>query len=352
MAEKRMEMTETQFRNKIVWFSFVFSILVIWVHSYNAELFLGMTVQMERVFRVERFIGDGMGQIAVPGFFMISAYLFYRNFQWNQLTRKWNRRLVSVLIPFLIWNFLYYLGYAAASRAPWLGEVVGKGKIPFTIPAALDAALHYTYNYVFWYLHQLMLLILLAPVLYFAGKQAWSFWILWGTLWGMAAAGLDLPFVNLDALIYYFGAARLALLGQQGGMRPVERSFSRKRAMFGAMLLIVAMILNQIGGAFMMVPRTIGCRMFAVGGLWFLVPEEKLVPAAGWMQNNFFLYAVHFALVRFLNKAAARLFPDVIWQPLLIYLMMPILVVAVSTFLGNMLRRISPSLWKILNGFR
>ena len=34
-------MTELEFRNKVTWFSFALSLLVIWVHSYNAELFLG-----------------------------------------------------------------------------------------------------------------------------------------------------------------------------------------------------------------------------------------------------------------------------------------------------------------------
>ena len=36
-------MTEKTFRNKIYWFTFLFSVLVIWVHSYNAVLFLGNT---------------------------------------------------------------------------------------------------------------------------------------------------------------------------------------------------------------------------------------------------------------------------------------------------------------------
>ena len=34
-------MTELEFRNKVTWFSFALSLLVIWGHSYNAELFLG-----------------------------------------------------------------------------------------------------------------------------------------------------------------------------------------------------------------------------------------------------------------------------------------------------------------------
>ena len=33
-------MDEREFRSKVYWLTFIFSILVIWVHSGNAELFL------------------------------------------------------------------------------------------------------------------------------------------------------------------------------------------------------------------------------------------------------------------------------------------------------------------------
>ena len=147
-------MSEKEFHNKISWFTFVYSLFVVWVHSFNAELFLGKTQDARTVAVLERILGNVIAQFAVPGFFMISAYLFYRNFSWQKLGSKWTSRIRSILIPFLVWNFLYYLGYAAASRIPFLDEVVGKGKIPFGLLPAVEATLHYTYNYVFWYLYQ------------------------------------------------------------------------------------------------------------------------------------------------------------------------------------------------------
>ena len=63
-------MAEKTFRNKIYWFTFLFSVLVIWVHSYNAVLFLGNTGAAASLVRLERFFGDKIAQIAVPGFFM------------------------------------------------------------------------------------------------------------------------------------------------------------------------------------------------------------------------------------------------------------------------------------------
>ena len=97
-------MEEKEFRNKITCFSFFFSILVIWAHSYNGELFLGKTHQGKTVLEAERFLGDVVGQMAVPGFFLLSAYLFYRNFHWRKLLCKWKSRAWSVLVPYFLWN--------------------------------------------------------------------------------------------------------------------------------------------------------------------------------------------------------------------------------------------------------
>ena len=100
-------MTELEFRNKVTWFSFALSLLVIWVHSYNAELFLGYQAATGMVYVLEHRIGDWFGQIAVPGFFMISGYRFYRDFDWGKLRGKWQRRIKSLLVPYIVWNFLY-----------------------------------------------------------------------------------------------------------------------------------------------------------------------------------------------------------------------------------------------------
>lgn len=102
---------------------------------------------------------------------MISAYLFYRNFQLNSLFSKWRSRSRTILLPYLLWNSLYYGAYAAATRIPAICQIIGKPPVPLTAGEFLKALLHYGYNPVFWYLFQLILLILLAPVLYVLLKK-------------------------------------------------------------------------------------------------------------------------------------------------------------------------------------
>lgn len=344
-------MTESEFRKKVIWFTFLFSLLVVWVHSYNAELFLGWSEDAADVYWAEHLIGDFLGQIAVPGFFMISGYLFYRGFRWEMLWGKWNRRIRSLLVPFILWNFLYYIGYVTGSRLPWMTDVVGKGRIPFTLGTAIDAVINYTYNYVFWYLYQLIALTLLAPVLYLLLKR-WQTRIgLMAVLWWMAWKDIQLPAVNVDALIYYGTAASLAMVKNKRIWSP-EESWSPCRAFVGAVFVLLSGWAYFWGLSRAIIPGFVLCRLLAVAGLWLILPEEKLPKPRDFMNYSFFLYATHFALVRLINKTAARLWNPVKWEPFALFLVMPVLVLAISYLVGKWLRRYLPSCWKLLNGFR
>ena len=78
---------EKRFHDQISWLMFLFSIFVIWVHSYNVDLFSGGARDgiWSLADRIENFVSVGLGQIAVPGFFLLSSYLFFRNFSWDKL---------------------------------------------------------------------------------------------------------------------------------------------------------------------------------------------------------------------------------------------------------------------------
>ncbi len=355
-------MEEEYFRRKISWFSFFFSLLVIWVHSYNGELYLGKAGGADAVYRLEALLGAGAGQIAVPGFFMVSGYLFYRDFTWQKLGGKWQRRIHSVLVPYIVWNFLYYMGYVVASRLPWIRDVVGKGVVPFTLSDMVDAVAHYTYNYVFWYLHQLILLILMAPFLYFVLKSLWGRGLFLAFLWWAVAAKAPLPFVNADALIYYSSAACLAIdarknqeKGQvEAGFKPkgVGPMICRRPLLWGLCLMALSPLLYHAGLRTAFIPCFVLCRLAAVAGLWLAVPGNCLPPEKDFMKGNFFLYGAHFALVRFINKAGAKVLPPVPAVPVALYLAMPFLVVAAVTVLGKALRRHAPVLWNLLSGWR
>lgn len=344
-------MTEFEFRNKVTWFSFVLSILVIWIHAYNAELFLGYQAATGTVYILEHRIGDWFGQIAVPGFFMISGYQFYRGFHLGQLKGKWNRRVKSLLVPYIVWNFLYYISYVIASRIPAVAAVIGKGEVELSLNAVVNAVVGHTYNNVFWYLYQLLWLVALAPVLYLLFRRFWSGCLLLAVCWIQVRLNKSGLFVNPDALIYYGSGAMLALHFRE----VTEGVESRKRVFFGGLCLAAAAVIYAVGLWKAYIPAFVLCRLCVVAGLWMTIPGKRLPAAKDFMKYSFFLYAVHFAIVRLINKGAAILLPGAaqVWYvPFALFLFMPILVLFVSTAAGSVLRRFLPKTWSLLTGGR
>ena len=340
-------MGEEQFRRKVTWSTFFFGILVVWVHSYNGELFLGKTAQGLAVDGFERFIGETLGQIAVPGFFLTSAYLFYRNFDWSRLLPKWRSRAGSILIPYLVWTLLYYLGYVAASRLPFISRVVGKGVIPFTLPELWEAVLHYKYLYTFWYLQQLICLTLLAPVLYALLRHFWSGLLFLAAVSWAVWVRADFPIFNEDALLYYGSGGFLALHGHC-----LEKVWTGRRCALGVGLGAAAFAGLCVTRRYFLPGLAVACRLFAPLGLWLAMDEKRLGKVRPWMGGSLFLYAVHFALVRTVNKTAALFAPPLPLIPVALYLLMPALMVAAGFGLSLALKRYAPGVWRVLSGGR
>lgn len=383
----RWRMEEQAYRNRVSWMMFLLSILVIWVHSYNVELFAGglWGPSWEFAAWLEDFLSVTVGQIAVPGFFLLSSCLFFRNFTWEKLASKWKRRFFSVAVPYGVWNLLYYFGYVTATRLPFVQTVVGKEPVSFGFPEILNALLNYAYAPIFWYLFQLILLIFLSPAIYLLMKRKGVGFL---CLAGMAAAihfHLDTSHPNTDALFYYSFAAYMTLhhkeavegTGRKSGTPAKKRPPAKnKNGMVSeteriltaeGMKRLAARAIGMLAAVFCLwkaldpaadVLWTVAGRLLAPSALWCLLSGIRLPDARPWMRQSMFLYGIHFIIVRFINKgtalAAARLLPAA-WLPeaaALVYLLLPAMAVAVSYGAALILNRWFPVVWRLLSGGR
>ncbi len=351
-------MREENFRNKISWMMFLFSLFVIWVHAYNIELFsAGQAGALwETADRIETIVSGAVGQTAVPGFFLLSSYLFFRTYRPEKLLKKWKERVHSVLIPYIAWNSIYYFGYAAASRLPSIHAIVGKPPVPLGFSEYLDAILHYSYAPVFWYLYQLIILIILSPVIYLLvkNKLAGLFWLAF-----LAAAvhfHWDTQHPNTDALFYYSAAAWAAVHGKAA----VEAAWNRRRALFGGVgFLIAAACFAMMRKPGADVLWTVLYRFFVPVSLWLLLPEKRLFAARPWMKLSLYLYAVHYIIVRFVNKGAGMVFARMFGQETVrcaaalgIYFLLPGVVLLAAYVSALILGKYFPRLWRLLSGGR
>ena len=230
---------------------------------------------------------------------MISAYLFYRNFQFSKTVSKWKSRCKSLLLPYVLWNTLYYLGYVVVTRLSFAKNVIGKEPVAFDLKELLLAAVYYKYNPVFWYLFQLLLLVILAPFLYMIIRRkrsglAWLLLLIFA-LW----KNVSIPLLNLDALFYYSASGYAVLFKEkvEGENTPFQ-----KKIWFAVLIFswLILWLFGRPGKFLHFTPvHTVLIRFLGVLVLYSILKEIPFKPAGSTVKNSFFLYAIHFPWVRF-----------------------------------------------------
>ena len=88
--------SEQALYRKINLLRFVAIVCVLIAHSENYEQFGFLSGTL--AFQVEHDVLASCEWV-VSSFFMLSAMLFFRRFQWNQLLGKWKRRVQTLLVP-------------------------------------------------------------------------------------------------------------------------------------------------------------------------------------------------------------------------------------------------------------
>lgn len=162
-------MKEEKFKNNILWYNFTLCILVVCIHAQNMHIFIEPVAWINHAIS---FLVERIACLAVPGFFMCSGYLFYRNLTWKKVTEKLKRRVFSLVIPFLIWNLLYYILHFVARRIPYFGQLFDTA-VPFSLQEFINAVFCYKYNPVFWFMLYLILFSFMSPIIYGILRQKW-----------------------------------------------------------------------------------------------------------------------------------------------------------------------------------
>lgn len=158
---------------KISVLSFILCLGVMTIHTYNLEVY-GIGNSAGFVFWFETFMNRLANGICVPYFFVLSGFLFFRNFDMSCLLRKYKSRCLSILVPYIVWNTLYYLFFAGITRTPILRFMNVGEKMEFGLRAYGD----YVWNgyYTLWFLRVLIWMILCAPVLWLLLKRRKCYW--------------------------------------------------------------------------------------------------------------------------------------------------------------------------------
>lgn len=369
------------------------SVLVIFVHSTHFSLASLQAVPHADFFstsfliKIEFFFSEFLGQVAVPGFFFLSGFLFFRGLDdvksWG---RKLKSRVFSYVLPYLLWNSAMTLLYLSFGKAEW------------SMKSLWEGIFLYRFNPVFWYFYQLILLSFCLPFMAILGILIRGNAAIYrntainrstainkktaingaGTVSPMSPLffcfpllflllvyfQVDIPFLNEDAAFYYSFGAALALLWD--GRKLFVPSFP---LLFFALFCYAQTLLSHTIGILLLatVFYRLSMALFFLslfmkkeGSILLMKRGKSILQTLSEM--SFYIYASHYLFLRlwfflqsFLETRTA-VFPtgDVGRDAfkLFFYLLSPVYCLFLAYFTGKGIKRLSPRLWKLLNGGR
>lgn len=326
---------------------------VVFAHAYiksDADIILGFFYN---------FISHGLVRITVPIFFLLSGYLFFINIDSAKATylKKIKTRIKTLFIPFLFWNLITLAIFAFAQSMAstkiffsganssiasydlldYLNAIFGFDRMPI--------AMH------FWFIRDLIILILLSPVIYFANTRipmlflsflliCWliNYWPIYipsgegtlyfsfGAFWGQSKYSL----FALDKYGKLFGLVYLIILTVTAAY--FESSFTVYLHKIGIILGIVY--------AFFITKYTISITTF----------KDTLLELG---ERSFFIYAAHEPLQLVVRKLVySALCPEAWGAILVLYFAIPIGVIMTLIFTYEGLKKVMPNVLLLITGGR
>lgn len=346
------------FWNKIALLSFICSIMVVYIHSDNTGQYsineatgIGFfTIFLET--KVLTLLTKG----AVPLFFFVSGYLFYRNYSWSKIKEKYRSRVWSLLTPYLSWNTLYTIIVVFFSIVPFFYNIVSEHWLmnPISISEILRGVFLYQYNPIFWFIFQLILYVAISPILFGILKNRYIgiTFLLLLMLYGFWV--FSVPIIKIDMFLLYSFGAYLGIHYQE----QIENKYSKGRSI----ITIAAFIVFQIGMYKLCSNTFISSKIIEIMekvlmisyvlALFFGVDLLKKIYLKEYMKCTFFIYALHLLVLSIYKKIFRTILPDNEWIAILTFVVIPIITVVTICILANIIQRRCISLYRIMAGGR
>ena len=333
---------------------------VVYIHAYAAEITLGSTLfgpsELGAVTDfVRKLVSQGVARLAVPLFFLMSGFFFFCDFSRQTLAGKLRTRCRTLLFPYLFWTIGFVavrlVGQHLPGIEPYFGSVILSELGPVDL---LDATLGITRApeaYHFWFIRDLMLLMLLSPVLdAILGNLARPFLVALFVAWVVGWWPLYTPDV-VGVLFFSLGG----WCARQGSSLFAFDRYGKLLTFCYIPLLIADVVWYEAWFNVTLHRCTIviglGAALYQSRFLlaWPRLGEVLLRLGGA----SFFVYAAHEPLLGMVRTLAFQWLPiDRPGMLLAVYLLAPLLVVTVLVVLHRALTQLAPKAVQAITGGR
>ena len=347
--------------NKITFFSFWLIILVVVLHSLNVQF----NECNNLLCGLQYLLSYKLAQIAVPLFFFISGYLYFfkadlkKKIDLSFFFANNKKRIKTVLIPYVLWCVIWFFILYLLQLLPFVKNYFSEPLHSMTLKDKLLNLFVYPVNYPFWFLRELMLLFVLSPLVFLLIKYLKVVYIVVLFILIIVFSKL-LSVYDITLLqsmpIFYFSLGAFISLNKIN----IESKLSSFKS-FG--LLIIWILFNILSfyfdndfksediyiRSFNVIKDIVGC--LAVWYMYDFFNQKEQWKNYSFYQYSFFIFAFHGIPTAILVKLS-QVFKNNEYLTFLAYVSIIILIVMISIFTGNLIKRSMPQFYRLVTGNR
>lgn len=344
---------QSYFSKKVTFFNVILTFFIVLLHA-ETPLRFGMPLDKSFPFIYSVFT---IVQLGVPMFFLISAILFFKNCTFNELENKYTRRVYSLLIPYIVWNTFFVFVYVFLLHVPFIQERMHMNPNILSTPQKILGAIIHSKCTPLWFIKDLMLLTLLAPVVLLLCKDIRLLFVAFGISVLVAIYG-EYNYENIIIWIpvYLQGAIISRVSFRKGYYRSFDIHVNNKYSK-----IICAVVLSSFliwlyvslynEDKFIRVFRYIAPVLvwvlsdFILRG--YLTSRFTVKP---WMSYMFIIYCMHHFILNVLQKLVSLVFEPTQLVLNITFVITPMITVIIIVLLAKYMKRFK--FYKYLSGGR
>ena len=234
-----------RFSRKVTIVSFILSVFVLYIHAKNLAYYDFGDAQGTFIYGLNQIMSETLGRIAVPFFFLQSGYWMFRydifETKSDTLRRKLKKKVISLGIPYLLWNAFGLLFFIFMTRLPGMPfKVYGGQVVSITLKNIAEGIFLHKFYFPFWFMQDLIVLTAFSPVLVLFLRNRYVTYVGIIVLTILSMLGINAPVCQTSSILLFTIGGALSVYHREYWKKPNKNHF--ETALYIILFLILAVI--------------------------------------------------------------------------------------------------------------
>lgn len=346
--------------------SFILMILVVLLHSYKPVInFNSESLDLRSGFSFffQLFFSEGIARIAVPLFFFISGYLFFLKLNGNAagFLLKYRKRAKSLVLPYLLWSAWGLVFYMILQLVPRSGHFfTGEFIANYSTVKLLNTLFLNPIPYQLWFLRDLIVLVAIAPLIYWILKYSGTMVILLLFIIWLGLFEFNFVIFRNESIFFFCLGASICITKSTILLKKLDQAqYLAATFLWITTVALKTILIYQGSGQTIVIVQlgklSILTGLIAIWSLYDMIMKNKKQPGNtlfGLSAFTFFIFGFHEPMLTLIQKGMFHIMGATEITATVNYIMAPAITVLIGILSGRFLKSHIPRFYGLITGGR